>query len=238
VATGPALDTRPGRRTSGDTRTLGLHGLQRYLERIYDIDTDYNVDHFLITDRRLARGLESDSDVRDCHEKLLVREHEDGDDLDVGLYLDPEIVDVIRRNDPLRSLNDGNLWEFWIALEGVSHFLYLVWNARHRREVSLFELELQAEVDKFAAAVFLLGGQHNLRVPRNIYDRLFGEPGFDHRLAGPELRRYRDANRYAAIYCGNLRRDCMETRRSSMVRDLRRFYRLTHHRKLEHIKNS
>lgn len=218
----------------GTESTAGLRGLQRHLERIYEIDTQYDVEQFLITDRRLARGFENDASIRDTNEKLLVCEQDNH--LDIALYLDSAVIEVIRDNDPLDSLNDGNLIAFWTALEGVSHFLYLVWNAHHGRGVSLFELELQAEVDKFAAAVFLLGGQRSRRVPRGLYERLFEAPEFDRGLEGEELKRYRDANCYAALYCRNLQRDCMEARRFSMIRDLRRFYRLTHRHKLQHIR--
>ena len=38
---------------------------------------------------------------------------------------------------------------FCLALEGVSHFLYLIWNASFDRSVTLLEMELQAEIDKF-----------------------------------------------------------------------------------------
>ena len=46
-------------------------------------------------------------------------------------------------------LDGENLADFWSALEGVSHFTYYAWNAARDKSVSLFELELQAEVDKF-----------------------------------------------------------------------------------------
>ena len=40
--------------------------------------------------------------------------------------------------------------DYCTALEGVSHFHYLVWSLARGRNVSLLELELQAEVDKYA----------------------------------------------------------------------------------------
>jgi hypothetical protein len=216
--------------------TTGLQGLQRCLERIYEVDAGYDVEQFTITDGRLARGLEGGAGGRETREKLLV--HEGEDRLDISLYLDSGVMEVLRRDDPLSSLNDGNLAAFWTAIEGISHFLYLIWNARHGRGISLFELELQAEVDKFAAAVVLIGRQRGRRVPRGVYRRLFAAPAFDRALDAEELRRYRDANRYAALYCRRLQRDCLEARRFSMVRDLRRFYRLTHGHKLRHITRS
>ena len=59
---------------------------------------------------------------------------------------------VLRRleaTDPFERVTDDNLQDCCTALEGVSHFHYFVWSADRRRHVSLLELELQAEVDKY-----------------------------------------------------------------------------------------
>lgn len=214
--------------------THRLSRLQRYLERIYEVDVTCDVGHFVITDPELAEALERGSPRRNVPEKLLVCEQEDG--LYLSLYLDPAVVEVLAANDPIRSLNDGNLAEFWTVLEGVSHFLYLAWNAHHGRGVSLFELELQAEVDKFVATVFLLALQRDSHVPREIHEQLFSAPAFDANLRGHELHRYRDANRFAGLYCGQLHRQYLLNRGAGLVKDLRRFYRLTHRYKLDHIR--
>lgn len=210
-----------------------LSSLQHHLERIYEIEVSCDVDRFVITDAELAGSLERGSCLRNMPEKLLVCEQDDG--LHISLYLDPAVIDVLTSNDPTHCLNDGNLTEFLTALEGVSHFLYLAWNALHGRCISLFELELQAEVDKFAAAVFLLARQRHLRVPREIHERLFAHPVFDPGLDAAELHRYHCANHFAGLYCGRLRRRYLMNRASGLVKDLRRFYRLTHRHKLNHI---
>jgi hypothetical protein len=211
-----------------------LNGLQHHLERIYEIDIACDVERFLITDAELAGSLEGTVHARAVPEKLLVSEQEDG--LHVSLYLDPAIIEALAADDPTRCLNDGNLAAFWTALEGVSHFLYLAWNARHGRSVSLFEVELQAEVDKFAAAVFLLARQRQRHVPRELHERLFARPVFDAALDAAEGRRYRHANHYAGLYCSRLRRRYLLNHASGLVKDLRRFYRLTHRHKLDHIR--
>jgi hypothetical protein len=211
-----------------------LNGLQRHLERIYEIEVACDIDCFVISDTELAAALEQGTRARNVSEKLLVCEGED--DLQLSLFLDPRVIEVLAENDPLRELNDGNLAAFWTALEGVSHFLYLSWNARHGRGISLFELELQAEVDKFVAAVFLLARQRRMRVPRHIHERLFASPVFDAQLDDTESRRYRHANHFAGLYCGRLRRRYLQNRGAGLVKDLRRFYRLTHRHKLDHIR--
>ena len=90
-------------------------------------------------------------------EQLLVAE---GDaELSLGLFLAPEVLERLDAANPLEQLDGANLADYWTALEGVSHFVYLAWNAGHDRPVSLHELELQAEVDKYAASALLLRAQ-------------------------------------------------------------------------------
>lgn len=167
-------------------------------------------------------------------ETLLVREQEDG--LDIALYLDRAVIEALKDRDPTSELNDDNLGEFWTALEGVSHFMYLVWNAGYGRSISLFEMELQAEVDKFVSAAFLSAAQRMRRVPEGLHERLFANPVFDTELVGDERRRYQRANYYAGLYCRGLRDVFIQRRAAGMLNELRRFYRLTHGRKLNHIR--
>ena len=65
-------------------------------------------------------------------------------------------------------LHDGNVADYWTALEGVSHFLYLAWNAGHDKPVSLLELEMQAEVDKYVASYWLMRRQFPGRFPAEL----------------------------------------------------------------------
>ncbi len=80
-------------------------------------------------------------------------------ELALSLYLDPALLRRLEAADPLERLHGGNVADCLTALEGVSHFLYLVWNASHDRAVSLLELEMQAEVDKFIVSHWLLRRQ-------------------------------------------------------------------------------
>ncbi|TLY60426.1 MAG: hypothetical protein E6K48_09370 [Gammaproteobacteria bacterium] len=125
-----------------------LSRLQHLLGGIYDVRIAHDVYDFLVTDRgRLPHAARSG--VAD--EELIVAQPADGsDEVVMSLYLDPALLERLRREDPLRRLHAGNLADCWTALEGVSHFLYLAWNAGHDRPVSLLELEMQAEVDKRA----------------------------------------------------------------------------------------
>ena len=205
-----------------------LGKLQTMLHELYALEVGYAVSDFLITDPELAHSL--DSGGRKVDEKLLIAEA-DGE-ADVALYLERELLERLDRHDPLTKLDGDNLADFWAALEGVSHFVYYAWNAARDKNVSLFELELQAEVDKFVTTGLLLREQTG-REPNGLHGWLFDFPTLDAELNDHERERYRRANRYAARYCARLaltRDDEAEAHR-----ELRHFYRLSQSSKLAHI---
>lgn len=197
--------------------------LQDYLARLYELEVAFRVEDFLLTDARVARALEGES-YRPLQEKLLVRELAAG--LELSVYLDPEVLRRLATGAPLE--------DFWTALEGVSHFLYLAWNAQHDRGVRAVELELQAEVDKYALTT-LLGSGHEGFAAGDVHRLLFDETHFDPHLSGALLARYRDANRGAARYCLSLARRFVSPRDPALLQELRRFYRLDHSTKLRFI---
>lgn len=170
-------------------------------------------------------------------EKLLVLE--EGEKLDIALYLDAEIMSLLGRDDPIVQLHDGNLPEYLLALEGVSHFLYLTYHAAYSRGISLFELELQAEIDKYVTTAALLSRQLGGRVPVRLHQWLFEKPHFDERLKGAQLDRYRDANRYAGKYCLALERQYLKGKRGvGLSTELIRFYRMSRGEKIRRIDHS
>lgn len=205
--------------------------LQSLLHELYALDVAYGVDDFLITDATFARAL--DKGGRDVDEKLLIAET-DGE-AEVALFLERELLERLTERDPLTCLDDGNLADFWAALEGVSHFTYYAWNAERDKNVTLFELELQAEVDKFVTTGLLLKQQSG-REPHELHGWLFDKPQLDGELQGVERERYRRANRYAGKYCRRLGAALMGRGDAEAVQsELRRFYRLSQQSKLAHI---
>jgi hypothetical protein len=208
-----------------------LTQLQAMLSELYALDVTYDVDDFLVTDERLADAL--DADGRRLEEKLLIVEEQG--EASIALYVDANVVERLRTNDPSRQLCADNLEDFWTALEGVSHFLYYVWNAALEKSVTLMEMELQAEVDKFVGTALLLHRQ-GARLPRNLHRCLFDMPNFDARLDAEELVRYRSANRYAGKYCMKLAPQlATDPGPDSLRKELCYFYRLAQPGKIEHI---
>lgn len=213
-----------------------LQTLQSFLARIYDVASAYDVYDFLVTDRQALRQLEHAAPVRSCEEQLLVGT--DGEALRLSLYIDAEVLGRLDADSPFRRLSERNLADYWTALEGVSHFLYVTWCAARDRHVSQLELETQAEVDKYVATLFLLGEQAAGRFPARLHQWLFEHTGFDPNLDAVELDRYRTASRYAARYCRRLEERYLRRRApalESFLREIRCFYRLGTQSKLRRI---
>jgi hypothetical protein len=212
-----------------------LQGLQSLLERLYDVDIDYDVYDFLITDRGVLPGLAPAAVSRQIEEELLLAETADG--AGMALYLDPGLLRRLEGADPVGALTEGNLADYCTALEGVSHFVYSAWRLDCDTPVSLLELETQAEVDKYAVTVFLLADQQGGGYPAHVHPRLFDRVSFDERLEPDQYARYLTAHRFAAHYCRRLERRFVtrgEARVEALVRELRKFYRLGSAAKLRH----
>jgi hypothetical protein len=208
-----------------------LGNLQTWLTDFYALELAYDVQDFLITDRTLARAL--DRGGRENDEKLLIAE-ENGEAA-ISLYLEQDLVDRLVRNDPTARLDERNLADFWTALEGLSHFTYYVHCASHDRAVTLLEMELQAEVDKFVATAALLRAQ-GVQPPRRLHEWLFTQTRFAEELSLVEQERYARANHYAAKYCRKLwPRLASGSGFDSARAELRRFYRLARNAKIDHI---
>jgi hypothetical protein len=192
--------------------------MQRGLEALYRIDTgleitDYMIDvaarDFLVPRRR-------------PREQLFALA-EDGEAL-LALFIDPAAIANLEARDPAHRLDDTNLGDFLLAIEGVSHFIYAVCCARVDRRVSQLELELQAEVDKYVTC--LLVGAPEPAASTSLRRRLFGDPEYEPDLDGDEHARYRAANDNAHRYAAWLESTFVARRRiPEMLDELRRFYR-------------
>ena len=218
-----------------DPMSAVLRGMQSLLGRLYDVDVRHDVADFLITDRHALRHITPENDTRALDEELLVAETADG--AGVALYLDPGLLQRLESADPLGALSESNIADYCTALEGVSHFLYTAWRLDGDASVSLLELETQAEVDKYAATVFLLAHQQGGAYPVQVHPRLFDRVSFDARLEPEQYDRYRTAHRCAARYCRGLERRFVqrgEARIEALLRELRKFYRLGSTAKLRH----
>ena len=211
-----------------------LRHFQSLLSELYDTEQHLDVLDYLVTDHRILAAVENSSTARDIEEKLLICQ--DDGELGLSLYLAPELLERLRARDPRIWLGRQNFSDFCTALEGISHFNYVVWNASADKSVTLHELEMQAEVDKYVGALAVLASQPDGALNDSLYGRLFDDPRFADDLEPEELERYRSASALAAKFCQSLaRRFPYGLSRPGMLGELRAFYRLTQPDKVSHI---
>lgn len=209
-----------------------LDRLQDQLKNIYRVETDYRIDDFLITDPVLAGILGADSILPDTDETVLLVEDEQG--ISLSVYLDETMLARLRDQDPLSNLMPGQLNDLWTVLEGISHFTYLAWCAQNDKPVTLLELELQAEVDKFVSTWLLALQQEDPELAGKLHGWLFEDVRFRPQLDCDQRARYRAANDYAARFCHRLR-GRLHADGGSGLEELRHFYRLSQGSKISHI---
>ncbi len=210
-----------------------LRSLQNLLAALYDVPLAQDIADYLVTDRSALPAAHRDAPTE---EQVLVARDDDG--LRVAVFLDHALLARLSQADPFHALNGDNVGDYWTVLEGVSHFHYLAWNAGHQRPVTLHELELQAEIDKYISSLWLLRRQHPHRFPTELHPLLFQRCRLKPSLSPQKRWLYQTANQYAARFCRRIAQRLASshgTQRIETLAELRRFYRLGHQRKLGHI---
>ncbi len=210
-----------------------LLDMQNLLAYVNDAPLAHRVTDFLIDDAGHCSALMGRELAVEEDEQVLLCESERGAGLSV--YIDAGVLERLGRNNPLQYLSDANLDDFCTALEGISHFQYLAWCIERSRQVSLLELELQAEVDKYAVATCLFMQQGRDGFHAGLHRRLFSCVGFLPSLDSVARQRYSEANRGAARFCRRNDERFLSCRRPSIERwlvELRGLYRCSHHEKL------
>jgi len=208
--------------------------LQAQLEATYDLPRGVKVSEFLI-DRR---GVEQLGGVVSAREEVFLVESADAGGLDLGLYLAPELFERLRGKDPrqrsgLRLVTE-ELSAFSAMAEGVSHVLYLLRCAEAGRPVSKLELEVQAEIDKFAVSALHLWGRGLREKTHELWERLFLHVRPRHGLSAEERDRYGTAGALGGRYARHLiERHVKPGRLDGFLGDLRATYRLLAGEKLQ-----
>jgi len=214
--------------------------VQRNFESLYSIPLTWTVTDFLVTDTDIVKSLEGDGGF-ESNEKLLI--HEDDEYVDLSLYIDRTVLENLRADDPLERLHDGNLSDFLVTLEGVSHFVCMAWHAQEDRSITLMELELQGEIDKFIALAMTLAEQGHRNVPSSLRRRLFGNFELRSDMTPATRTRYRDANNFARRYCRYLHHRYLNSIGSQRTKrdfrdELQHFYRLDQRSKIRTIEQA
>ena len=206
--------------------------LQQHLSDIYQVGAGYDVRDFLITDQHVAKAIGGDAMLSTTSETLLMRETDDS--MSLSLFLDSAMLGRLESANPLDELHAEQLDDLWKVIEGLSHFNCVVWKASQDRKVSLLELELQAEIDKFVGTMQLVLEQGDTDMLNRLHRWLFDDVSFSDELNDEQLARYRQANEYAARFCRGLHGRLMADGGQALV-ELRGFYRLQLRDKISHI---
>ena len=209
-----------------------LSRLQQQLHETYQTAAGHDVREYLITDAALANALCDSAMLAGTEETLLIREEDDG--VALSLYLESELLQRLESTDPADSLRAGQLDDLCKVIEGLSHFNYVVWKAAQDRTVTLMELELQAEVDKFVSTVQLAQTHGDVALENGLFGRLFDSVSFRADLNDEQAERYRAANEYAARFCRGIRQRLQDDG-DSALNELRQFYRKQLPEKISHI---
>jgi hypothetical protein len=180
-------------RATGSGLSRRIAQVQRWLMAIYRLDVPLRAECFLLTGETAQRLLPAGSP------RSGVAVVEEGEDLWLGIYLDP------------RDRPDVDT-----VVEETSHWVCLVWHAAQGRPVSRLQLELQGEVDRYAVA--RLRGRDGLRHFRDFR--------WVRGLDGASRDRYETAHRTAYRYCRSLAQRYPERADvPGLLTELRGFYR-------------
>ena len=209
-----------------------LSELQSQLNETYRVGGAHDVRDFLITDRSLAQLFGQDALLSNSEETLFIAQDDDG--IAMSLYLDAEMLERLESSDPLTCLQADAFADFCNVLEGISHFNCMAFKAASDREVSLLELELQGEVDKFVSSLQLALKQSDHELLGYLYGWLFDNVRFHDELRGEALDRYRAANDFASRFCYALQQQFLLNPQAA-IDELRQFFRLPIADKISHI---
>lgn len=228
-----------------DDRSLAH--VQAALSRVYDLEIAVSVDDFACNEA-LARSLGGEDAIR-RREVLFVVEDEGGSH--VGLYVD----DAARRDAAQPSAWSRHFESMCLATEGVSHFVLVHFRSEQAAQVRELELELQAEIDKYATSVLagagdvLARGNEALLAgngvalfrarSRLVRQRLFAQSELLDAPGSERAERYRTATQLADRYTRWLERTHVERGDlRGLVTELRRFYRLGFDDKLDRCRDA
>jgi len=114
------------------------------------------------------------------------------DTMEIGIYIQDELLRILDTHNPHRELNAHNLDAYCVLIEELSHFHLLLHRSEIGRGVSKLELEWQGEIDKLLIAGLLMSEQKNESCFKDLYRSIFEESTVS---SDPV---YQEASHYAA----------------------------------------
>jgi hypothetical protein len=188
-----------------------LGRIQRQLSSVYNLAPTYDITDFVFPLSQVEAPL-------DRPEQVLVHQTENA--LELALVLDDQLL-VERAS--------WDVGDFCVAVEGVSHMLYLFQVAERDGQVTQLELEMQAEIDKFVLLTF--GGMSDSTALQSVFDDVSVRATV---VCPIESERYQQAHHLAQRYCQWLgARFFQSTER--LLAELRKVYRMVGERKRAYV---
>ena len=228
----------PGAVRPGDPHLLTI--VQKGIEAIHRIELDVDIADFMAdsaTLRALAPNLPRSLSSFPSSDHLIAWQ---GDDhLFLAVHINEATLADLAVHNPFIQLTSNNFRNFCVVIEEVSHFVYITWKAGHDRPVTLLEMELQAEIDRYILLILMLQAQGRVVNLRRLKEYLFEEITLRPRLDEEQQNRYLAANRLALKYCHHLERhDLLGADKSDLFRELRQFYRASLQGKINRIQQA
>lgn len=207
-----------------------LDTIARELQSLYSLDVLDSVAPYLIDSDTYAAWCDTQTfSDRDAPEALLIAPDADG--VAIGLYLHPEIFTQLARESPATRLTAQNFSASCVAIEGVSHLLYALTKWTREEPVSLLELELQAEVDRYLVLATWLRRQG--ASGRALHAQLFDTCELRGAIGEESAQdRYQRAHALAKRLCAKLAYDDLRHAHHHMRRTARQFFESTHWQKI------
>ena len=212
--------------------------VQQDLEALYRINTGVPVSAYVIDAHLLS--LLTKGALGPERDRLLIGEEIPGH-LDLAVYLHTSRLELLQDLDPRKRLGTGTLCALLNVIEEVSHFVLVLWSNAEDRQLSHFDLELQAEIDKYLLCCQYLLTQglafENILTALELV--LFERFSLQLDLEEEELERYQRSNQLAHAYIRHLRRTFVLGKLwHLMFEEARGFYRLSRMQKLAHIQRT
>ncbi len=135
---------------------------------------------------------------------LLISEREG--EADLAICLRKDLLKSLELRKFPEDFSFSILPDLSILVEELSHFNFYCVHAHHGRKISGLEMEVQAEVDKFAFALDCLREQNALDLRHQLFETLFGELRLGEWVAEQDRARYEEAHRIARAFCRRLLR--------------------------------
>jgi len=155
--------------------------------------------------------------------------YELGDEADIAVCLKKELLNELSSKSFPEDFDLQILSSLSIAVEELSHFNYYCEKAIRNINLSPLEMEIQAEVDKFAFALDILQERNEGKLRDEVFSIMFDQLQLGEWVSENEKSTYEAAHHIARSFC---RKMLNETRLPQDSKEwFRTFYRLESHLK-------